>query len=333
MAASASRLLGTRLRDVVPPLVECGWLAARQPCSEVRVLDASWYLPTAGRNPREEFSRAHLPGARFFDLDRVPDHMLPTAAEFAAWATELGVQNDSHVVLYDTAGSSFSAPRAWWTFRAFGHERVSVLQGGMNRWAALGQPLEALDKHTQLETTTAPPAPGSGYRERPLCRELVYDYEQIMQLVRANSTRSDSHTTPSTESDRTSGRPVVVDARSAGRFTGAEPEPRPGLSSGHMPGARSLPFSELRTTEAIPNTHAPQEYEVLKPLPELEATLARVLGADFRQRAWVASCGSGLTAAVVAFALHLAGAPVPPLYDGSWTEYAQQPSAVIHKSR
>lgn len=203
------------------PLVSPDWLAEHLGSPSLRVLDASWYLPAANRDARSEYAEAHVPGALFFDVDAASDpdtdlpHMLPRAEAFARYVGALGVGDGSDVVIYDGSGVNLSAPRAWWMFRVFGHERVSVLDGGLRRWRAEGRPLEQGEVQPSPATFTA-----------RLDATRVRDLAHMRDIVR-------------------SGAEQVVDMRPAGRFAGTAPEPRAGLRSGHMPGSVSLPFTEL----------------------------------------------------------------------------------------
>lgn len=264
-------------------LVSTEWLAAHLRDPELRVLDASWYLPSAGRDPRAEYADAHVPGARFFDVDAVADassplpHMLPSAEDFAAAMRGLGVREGDHVVVYDGLGVVSSA-RAWWTLRAFGHPRVSVLDGGLPKWRAEGRPV----------TDEVPTALPSAYRAE-LQPHLLAELDEVRRFV---------DTAPAS----------ILDARPRGRFEGTEPEPRPGLRGGHMPGARSLPWASLLT-----------EAGTLAPRARL-AELVRDSGVD-TSRPVVTTCGSGITAAMLALALFELGHPDAKVYDGSWAEW------------
>jgi thiosulfate/3-mercaptopyruvate sulfurtransferase len=265
-------------------LVETDWLATRLASPDVRVLDASYYLPGEGRDTAADFRVGHIPGAVFFDIDAVADadnplpHMLPGAEQFAHQVGALGIANDQHVVVYDTAGL-FSAARVWWMFRVFGHDRVAVLSGGMPKWLAEGRPTEGGDG--------APAAAEFAARFRP---ELARSIEDM----RANLE---------------SGAAQVLDARGAGRFAGTEPELRPGLRSGHIPGSRNLPYPELvdPATKAVLDAPA---------LGERFAAAGIELG-----RPVITTCGSGVTACALAFGLHLLGHGEVAVYDGSWTEW------------
>jgi thiosulfate/3-mercaptopyruvate sulfurtransferase len=268
----------------LPSLVDSGWLATQLGAPDLRVLDASFYLPAEGIDARARFAAGHIPGARFFDIEEVADtetdlpHMLPTAGRFARLVAALGVGNGDRVVVYDQKGI-FSAPRAWWMFRLFGHDRVAVLDGGLPAWRAACQTLES-----------GAPAPA-------LPARFVADFHATRVRGLGDMRRN-----------LTAAEELVLDARPAGRFAGTDPEPRAGLPSGHIPGAVSLPASEL-----LRDGH-------MRPPEALRARLAAA-GADGR-RPVVTSCGSGVSAAILTFGLHLAGLPEGALYDGSWTEWA-----------
>jgi thiosulfate/3-mercaptopyruvate sulfurtransferase len=205
----------------LPALVSTDWLAEYLGRPGLRVVDGSWYLPGSGRDAAAEYVSGHIPGAVFFDLDASSDratalpHMLPSADAFAERMSSLGLSDTDDLVIYDGSGVNLSAPRVWWTCRAFGHDRVAVLDGGMVKWRRESRPIEQ-------GTVTLPP----GRFSARLDPELVRDLESV---------RSNLQT----------GAEQLVDARSAGRFAGQEPEPRPGLRGGHVPGSRNLPFTEL----------------------------------------------------------------------------------------
>jgi thiosulfate/3-mercaptopyruvate sulfurtransferase len=279
------------------PLVTPAWLAARladpKQAANTVILDAT--LPPVGVTPpvdtHARYLAHHLPGALFFDIDALSDpaspypHMLPTTESFAASMSALGVADSDIIVVYEQEGV-FSAPRARWMLRSFGARHVHLLDGGLHAWTEARRPTE------------------SGPVERPaanfhatLNSEAVHDLSQLKQSLAKHQ--------------------QVLDARSAGRFQGTAPEPRPGLSSGHMPGATSIPFTDLVADGR------------LKPLDELRHLFASK--AVDLQKPITTTCGSGVTAAVVALSLELAGASQVSLYDGSWAEYAQQPNAIIKK--
>jgi thiosulfate/3-mercaptopyruvate sulfurtransferase len=205
----------------LPAIVTTEWLAAMLGSPGIQVVDGSWYLPGSGRDAAAEYASGHIPGAVFFDLDATSDpttplpHMLPSAERFAERMVALGLNDSDHIVVYDGSGVNLSAPRVWWTFRTFGHERVSVLDGGIGKWRQEGRP---------LEPGVAVRAPGR-FTAR-LDGKAVRD----LASVRANLQRREEQ---------------LVDTRSAGRFAGLEPEPRSGLRGGHVPGSLNLPFTDL----------------------------------------------------------------------------------------
>ncbi len=270
------------------PLVSTDWLAARLGTPGLRVLDASLYLPTEAKDAAALFERAHIPGARFFDLEQLADqetglpHMVPSAGRFERLVAALGVSPGDHLVFYDGKGL-FSAARGWWMMRLFGHNRASVLDGGLPKWRSEGRAVEA---------GTPRPAEGGTFRATLHAGRLRGLGDMLGNLAEA--------------------RELVLDARPAGRFAGTAPEPRPGLPSGHMPGARSLPATELLAADGT----------MLAP-ELLRARLAEA-GAD-GSRPVVTSCGTGVTAAILTLGLAVAGLPEGALYDGSWTEWAGRP--------
>jgi thiosulfate/3-mercaptopyruvate sulfurtransferase len=273
--------------EAMPPLVSTAWLAERIGTPGLVVLDASYFLPTEGRDARAEFAAARLPGAGFFDIETVADiettlpHMVPSAGRFARMVGALGVSDDSRVVFYDAKGL-FSAARGWWLMRLFGHDAVAVLDGGLPKWRAEGRATE--------EGPARAAEPG---RFTPTLRAgLLRGVGDMLDNVAG-------------------GEALVLDARSAGRFAGSAPEPRAGMAGGHIPGARSVPYSELLAADGT----------MLSPAA-LRMRLAAA-GAD-GSRPVVTSCGTGVTAAVVSLALVVAGLPPGALYDGSWTEWAQR---------
>jgi thiosulfate/3-mercaptopyruvate sulfurtransferase len=264
-------------------LVSTAWLAGELGAPDVRVLDGTWHMPQLKRDTRAEFVEAHIPGAVFFDIDRIADtavplpHMLPSPEAFAASVGALGIGDGDRVVVYDVRGP-ISAARVWWTFRVFGHDGVAVLDGGLRKWRAEGRALQSSEPRP-TQRRFAP-------RYRP---ELVRD----LAAMRANL------------GDR---RKQVLDARSPGRFMGAEPEPRTGLRGGHLPGSLNLPYEELYQTDG---TFIPPDA-----LRQAFVKSGVALGKPV-----VTSCGSGITACVLALGLHLAGHDQVAVYDGSWTEW------------
>jgi thiosulfate/3-mercaptopyruvate sulfurtransferase len=265
----------------MPALVTASWLKAAIGSAGIVVLDATYYLPNEGKDAAALFRAAHVPGARFFDIDVVSDatstlpHMLPEPEKFAAAMSSLGVNSSSHVVVYDQRGI-FSGPRLWWTFQVFGHDNVSVLDGGLPGWIAAGGETEAGE---------AAAMPGNFTAEfRP---EMVRSLDDMRQNLATKVEK-------------------MLDARPAGRFDGSVPEPRAGLRGGHIPGAVSLP-----TTDLLENGFLRKPGE----LREIFAT--KNIGAGTKI---VTSCGSGVTAAVLTLGLAVAGLPQGALYDGSWAE-------------
>jgi thiosulfate/3-mercaptopyruvate sulfurtransferase len=274
--------------DAAPPLVSTAWLAAHLGQPGLVVMDASFYLPTEAHDARALFADSHIPGARFFDLELVADqetslpHMVPSAGRFERIVAALGVDDTDHVVFYDQKGL-FSAARGWWMMRLFGHARASVLDGGLPKWRAEDHPLDS----------GTPDAPAPGNFRATLRAGLLRGLGDMLDIVG-------------------SGTVLVLDARPAGRFDGSAPEPRPGLQSGHMPGAVSLPASALLAPD-----------QTMLPPEALRARFAAA-GAD-GSRPVVTSCGTGVTAAILTLGLAVAGLPEGALYDGSWTEWASRP--------
>lgn len=271
----------------IPDLVSTEWFASHLSDADVRVLDGSWWMPGTNHDAEAEWRAARIPGARFFDIDKVADtsrplpHMLPSEKVFAAALLGLGIGDGDHVVVYDAAGV-FSAPRVWWTFRAFGFEAVSVLDGGLPKWRRDGR---------LVESGAMSPASPPTMRFAP---RLDRRWVRSLDEMRANID---------------SPKEAVLDARSAGRFAATEPEPRPGLRGGHIPGSKNLPFQRL--IDAASGT--------LLPSADLALAFAAA-GLDGTEPA-VATCGSGLTAAIIALGLHRLGREPVAVYDGSWSEW------------
>jgi len=270
------------------PVVAARWLVEHLHDPGVRVLDASWYLSTMNRDPRHDFREGHIPGAQPFSIDEASDpssplpHTLPPAAQFADVVRRLGISSGDHVVVYDASGTNLSAPRVWWMFHAFGHDAVSVLDGGLGAWKAAGGTLEHGD----------PPATARGSFQAVLRSGMVRSAADVLEAQQKGTAQ-------------------VVDMRSRGRFEGTEPEPRAGLRGGHIPGSRSLPYTQLVDTGGL-----------LRSPVELRALIAAA-GIEMH-RPVVASCGSGVTACSLLLALHVLGITDSALYDGSWTEWGQR---------
>jgi len=280
------------MTDVVAPpagpLVAIEWLEETLDLPGLRILDASWHLPDTGRDARAEYAAGHIPGALFFDIDAVSDrngplpHMLPPEEAFAAAVGALGIGNDDTVVVYD-AGTVHAAARAWWMFRVFGHERVYMLDGGLSAWRLGGGVV-----------TPAIPTPEPKSFRAMLRPELIADRD----TVRAASERGTSR---------------ILDARGPARFDGAEPEPRPGLASGHIPNSRNLHYARLYDEDGR-----------LKPPDELSRLFAEA-GVD-PETPVIASCGSGVSACSIALALARLGHERWRVYDGSWAEWGSDPA-------
>jgi len=240
------------------------------------------------RDPRHDFLAGHIPGARLFSIDDASDassplpHTLPPAAQFADVVSGLGISSGDHVVVYDASGSNFSAPRVWWMFHLYGHHDVSLLDGGLAAWEAAGGAMKRGDS----------PPPRRGNFSAVLRAGMLRSAEQVLNARRSGSAQ-------------------VVDMRSRGRFEGTEPEPRPGLRSGHIPGSRNVPYATLVDARG----HLRNDAELREILKEAGIVM---------QRPVIASCGSGVTACSLLLALHVLGVTDAALYDGSWSEWGQR---------
>jgi thiosulfate/3-mercaptopyruvate sulfurtransferase len=267
-------------------LVSTDWLTERLGQADIVVVDASYYLPTQNRDAVAEYLAAHIPGAVFFDIDDIADHstdlphMLPGPDQFAKAVGAFGIGDGDTVVVYDAVGL-FSAARVWWTFRIFGATNVYILDGGLAKWKAENRPLQAGLVERKPRQFTA-----------SMNTNAVAIVDEILLAL-------------------TSRHAQVVDARSAERFAGIAPEPRPGLPSGHMPGAFNLPYTKL-----IENGRLIE--------PERIAAAFGQAGVDVNKPI-ITTCGSGVTAAILWFALDAIGKPPQSLYDGSWSEWASRP--------
>jgi thiosulfate/3-mercaptopyruvate sulfurtransferase len=271
------------------PLVSTDWLALH--LGEVRVVDASWYMPDEKRAPATEFEARHIPGAVFFDINGIADHatdlphMMPTPETFAAAVSALGLSDSDTIVVYDGAGV-FSAPRVWWALRQMGHDKAFVLDGGLPKWQREGRP---------TENGAAAPKAGD-FHARPVAT-LARDYDAVLRHLKNDDAQ-------------------IVDARSQSRFTGEEKEPRAGLKSGHMPGAVNLHWRALLTHDnTLKDDHALQQLFAEK-------------GIDLRAPI-VTTCGSGISAAILMLALEKLGAFDVSLYDGSWAEWGGKSDAPV----
>ncbi|HBM62249.1 MAG TPA: 3-mercaptopyruvate sulfurtransferase [Citreicella sp.] len=272
-------------------LVSTNWLAQHLKDPDLRVLDASWYMPGSGRDPKAEYDAAHIPGARFFDIDEISDlrsdlpHMVPPVDKFMSRMRAMGVGDGHQVVVYDGAGL-FSAARVWWLFKLMGQDDVAVLDGGFPKWQAEGREVEDM-----------PPV----IRDRHMMvRRQNHLVKDVTQVSAASKLRDHE----------------IIDARAAPRFRGEVPEPRPGLRSGHIPGARNVPFATLLAPDGT-----------LKP-PQALSEVFLAAGVDLSKPA-ITSCGSGVTAAILNLALTRMGKSDHSLYDGSWSEWGQFPTLPV----
>lgn len=287
-----------RPEDSSPPspasrwLVSTAWLADHLRDRNVAVVDASWALPTLQRDVLAEYRAGHIPGAVFFDIDAISDHstelphMLPGPAQFGEAVGTLGIGDGDRIVVYDSAGL-YSAPRVWWTFRIFGAEQVFILDGGLPQWKAEGRP---------LETKEAKPTP------KVFHAEMNVSAVALLTDVRMAFINDGVQ---------------VVDARSAERFAGRAPEPRPGLRSGHMPGSFNVPYDRLIENGRLV---APKRIEAA----------FKEGGVDL-DKPIITSCGSGISAAILTFALQSIGKEPKGLYDGSWSEWGSRPDLPVER--
>lgn len=264
-------------------LVSTDWLAKHLGSPDIRIIDASWYLPQAARDPKAEYHAAHIPGARFFDIDDISDnqsdlpHMAPPAEKFISRMRAMGIGDGHQVVVYDGAGLN-SAARVWWLFHLFGKTDTAVLDGGLPKWVAEGNPIEDMppilrDRHMTVARNA----------------QLIKDVTQVAAASKLRDAQ-------------------IVDARSALRFKGEAPEPRAGLRGGHIPNSISLPFTELLNSDGT-----------MKPDAELAAIIS-AKGIDMKATV-ITTCGSGVTAAIINLALARLGHKHHALYDGSWAEW------------
>lgn len=271
------------MQDDPKTLVSTDWLAAHLKDPDLRILDGSWHMPQAGRDPKAEYDAAHIPGARFFDIDDVADlrselpHMVPPVEKFMSRMRAMGIGDGHQVVVYCGAGSQ-SAARVWWLFKLMGQPNVAVLDGGLPKWQAEGHPVEDMppivrDRHMTVRYQNA----------------LVRD---VTQVSAASKLRDHE----------------IIDARSAGRFRGEDPEPRDGLRGGHVPGSRNVPFPSLLNDDGTMKS------------PEECRTVFEAAGVDLTKPA-ITTCGSGVTAAILTLALERLGKSDHSLYDGSWSEW------------
>lgn len=271
------------MHDDPKTLVSTDWLAAHLKDPDLRVLDGSWYLPQAGRDARAEYDVAHIPGARFFDIDEISDHrsalphMAPPVEKFMSRLRAMGVGDGHQVVVYDGVGIN-AAARVWWLFRLMGQTNVAVLDGGFPKWQSEDRPTEDL-----------PPMVRDRHMTVRVQNHLVRDVTQVAAAAKL-------------------GDHEILDARAPGRFRGEEAEPREGLRSGHIPGSRNLPFPTLLNPDGT-----------MKDAEGLRAAFDAA-GADLNKPV-ITTCGSGVTAAIISLALERLGKTDHSLYDGSWAEW------------
>ncbi len=270
-------------KDEPTRLVSTDWLAKHSQDPDLRILDASWSLPGENRNPLEEYSRSHIPGARFFDIDEIADkdshlpHMVPSQELFATRVRKMGIDNGHQIVVYDTAGI-FSSPRVWWLFKLMGHKDIAVLDGGFPKWLEEGREVEEMP---------------------PQVNERHYYSRKQAQLVKSLA---------EVQKASSEGSPQILDARPKTRFMGLLPEPRPGLRSGNIPNSINLPYTNLLNE----NGTLKEKQDLLDEFKSSGLDLDKPV---------ITSCGSGITASILFLALDMIGHRNISLYDGSWVEW------------
>ena len=270
-------------------LVATEWLEAHLDDPGVRVVETTWYLPMDGRSGRAEFESGHIRSAAYWDIDGIADpddprpHMAPSPARFAAQMDALGIGDSTRVIVYDRVGM-MTVGRAWWMLRYFGHDSVSILDGGFDKWTAEGRATE--------DGPAAARAAPDAFAAKPRA-ERISDLDTIMASLDGATLQ-------------------ILDARAPGRFAGTEPEPRPGCRSGHIPGSRNLPYNRLVNPET----------GEIRPPDEIRALFADA-GIDAGKPV-TTTCGSGVTASLLAFGLHLIGQDDVAVYDGSWSEWGMR---------
>lgn len=279
------------MQDDPKTLVSTEWLHAHLKDPDLRILDGSYYLPQMGRDPHAEYDAAHIPNARFFDIDDVADHgselphMVPPVEKFMSRMRAMGVGDGHQVVVYDGMGL-FSAARVWWLFKLMGQNNIAVLDGGLPKWQAEGRPVEDL-----------PPVIRDRHMTVRRQNQMVKDVTQVSAASKL-------------------GDYEIIDARSPGRFRGEEPEPRAGLRPGHIPGSKNVCFKELLNAD-----------QTMKNPVEIRQ-IFEAAGVDFNKPA-ITTCGSGVTAAVLSLGLERIGKTDHSLYDGSWSEWGMFPTVPV----
>jgi thiosulfate/3-mercaptopyruvate sulfurtransferase len=278
-------------QDDPKTLVSTDWLASHMRDPDLRILDASMYMPGSDRNAKAEYAEGHIPGARFFDIDEISDsrsdlpHMAPPIEKFMSRMRAMGVGDGHQVVVYDGAGL-FSAARVWWLFKLMGQNDVAVLDGGLPKWVAEGRELEDM-----------PPI----IRDRHMTvRRQAHLVKDVTQVSAASKLRDQE----------------IIDARSSGRFRGEEPEPRPGMRGGHIPGSKNVHYASLLKGDQTMKS------------PEDTRAIFEAAGVDLSKPA-ITTCGSGVTAAILSLAMARMGKDDHSLYDGSWSEWGMFPTVPV----
>ena len=275
-------------------LVSTKWLAEHLSSPNIRMVDATSYMPGQGKDGRSQYNEQHIPGAVYFDINDIADetiplpHMIPPPEKFASKVRKLGLGNGNKIVVYDANGGFLAAARVWWMFRLYGHTDVCLLDGGLPKWLAEEHPIEDTE-----------PAQRDRHFTSRMNNTLVRSVEQVIANIET-------------------GKEQVIDARSSGRFKGEEPEPRPSAKVGHIPGSMSLPFNSLMN---------PKEHFTYRSADEIKAAVDKA-GIDLTKPI-TASCGSGVTACVLAFGLYLIGHENAAVYDGSWSEWGDHPDTPV----